>query len=45
MVLPTNSGQNVLLEYEQKQEFKSIVATINSSFQARNFILKTPRNR
>ena len=41
MVLPyTNSGQNALLEYEQKQEFKSIVATINSSFQDRNFYPK-----
>lgn len=41
MVLPyTNSGQNALLEYEQKQEYKSIIATINKSFQDRKFYPK-----
>jgi len=41
MVVPyTNSGQNALQEYEQKQEYKSIIATINSSFQDRNFYPK-----
>lgn len=38
MVLPyTNTGENALDKYEEKQEWKSIVATINKGLQDRNF--------
>ncbi|MBL4746510.1 MAG: hypothetical protein JKY08_09115 [Flavobacteriaceae bacterium] len=41
MVLPyTGSGENALAKYEEKQEWKSIIATINKALQDRGFTPK-----